>query len=538
MYNLVAQTGKKELTDIFMGMTVYNVVASLEVSTYPLTAFFGLSMMIVVCCVLIYRGLHDEKVTLDINIARNVREQSVSMRTIFLKVLVEDYRKLKSDAKFKQLLLQHIGPLRDQLLEAHLVFFQDDLVRITQKRDEIIEKLRGIGQFDSSTRLTENGLNADSTQHSESEPSLTKADKLHAELMKFNSEIVSRQKIHRSCTGSAFVTFRSTEAALTFLRSHVTNHGLGASFARQGNVDNCEKIALNGIFAPEPSDIRWQYVGTTTGTRRLYQCRNYVLFIFFMCIAIFIGYFSILFQFLTFPKLITPLVLTADFKIDANSVANNLQYGGISTAISVSAGILMTIASRILPGLVISIGNGYPTVSNRDNVTNNYWRILLVLWIVYCALPIIALYSFRWFFVIESCPNEWQNSTRVVFTFKMLLSFCTLSIVLDYLAIDLKLERILKLRQKYRAKSDAAKAAGESALPVPSFLELLPIVLITEDRSQAFEELMSYSINSVVFIMNFTVSFFYPQCSVLALLYFILKFYLDKYVMLVLCDRN
>ena len=72
------------------------------------------------------------------------------MRTIFVKNLIPDYRNLKSDAKFKQMLLQvcqrcpmhncmhlvfvstvflnfahqHIGSLRDQLLEAHLVFFQ------------------------------------------------------------------------------------------------------------------------------------------------------------------------------------------------------------------------------------------------------------------------------------------------------------------------------------------------------------------------------------------------------------------------------
>jgi hypothetical protein len=30
--------------------------------------------------------------------------------------------------------------------------------------------------------------------------------------------------------------------------------------------------------------------------------------------------------------------------------------------------------------------------------------------------------------------NEWENAARVVFVFKMLLSFATISIVLDYLA--------------------------------------------------------------------------------------------------------
>ena len=33
-----------------------------------------------------------------------------------------------------------------------------------------------------------------------------------------------------------------------------------------------------------------------------------------------------------------------------------------------------------------------------------------------------------------TCRSEWENVTRVVFSFKTLLSFATISIVLDYLA--------------------------------------------------------------------------------------------------------
>jgi len=67
-------------------------------------------------------------------------------------------------------------------------------------------------------------------------------------------------------------------------------------------------------------------------------------------------------------------------------------------------------------------------------------------------LPLLALASFQWFFIVESCPyalpqhyarfvlqllfgrGEWENVTKVVFSFKTLLSFATISIVLDYLA--------------------------------------------------------------------------------------------------------
>jgi hypothetical protein len=528
-FDTINLNGDASLTDLFMGVTVYNIITNSDSPIASLTPFFGLASMIVVCVIIVYRGLHDEKQTLDLNIARNVREQSVSMRTIFLKDLVEDCRKLKSDAKFKQYLIQHIGQeLRDQMLEAHLVFYQDDLVKITTKRDSIIETLRRTGQFDQAMHLTE--ISTDSSQPSEhlqsdNQPALSKTDKLQAELLKLNQEILQRQKIRRSCTGSAFVTFRSTQAALTFLRCHVTNHDLGPSTSQ--NTSGRE-LALKGMFAPEPNDIRWNFVGTTTNTRRLYQFRNYLLFVLFFAFAVGIGFVSVLFQFFTFPRLIPPLFLRgADFKF-FTSTTSNLE--AVSNVINVASGILMTIASRVLPGLVIKIGEGYPTVSNRDNVTNNYWRILIVLWFVYCVMPIVALYSFRWFFIVESCSNDWQNITRVVFTFKTLLSFCTISIVLDYLAIGVKVERLLKLRQKYQAKSQASKASGGEDIVVPSFLKLFPIVLLTEDRSQPFEELLSYSINSVVFITNFTVSFFYPQCSFLSLAYFVLKFYLDKFV--------
>ena len=526
------------VTDIFMGMTAYNSIVSVNSSGTSLTAFFGLSCMVVVCGFIIFRGLSDEKKTLALNIARNVREQSVSMRTIFLKRLVHDYTMLKSDAKFKQLLMQHIGPLRDQLLEAHLVFFQDDLVQITNKRDALITKLRDIGEFEpsfSNMSSIEEGSSEASRLRSKSSDTLigrSPTEKLSAELYRLNQDIIARQKIRRSCTGSAFVTFRSTDAALKFLRNHVTNHNLGSSSLTQEAEDKYEKCAADGIFAPEPNDIRWQYVGTTTGTRRIYQARNYLFFILFLCVAVAIGFVSILLQFLAIPKLLVPLVIKADgWKLEGYDVSS-LKFQIISTAISFLASVFMTIASRILPGLVISIGDSFPTVSNRDNVTNNYWRILVVLWTVYCVAPIVALFSFRWMITIEACPQDWQNSLRVVFTFRMMLAFSTMSIVLDYLCIGLKVERLIKLRKKYQAKRNAAKSSGDSSAasqPLPSFLKLLPIVFITEDRSEPFEELLSYSINSVMFILNFTVSFFYPQCSFLGLLYFILKFYLDKY---------
>ena len=100
-------------------------------------------------------------------------------------------------------------------------------------------------------------------------------------------------------------------------------------------------------------------------------------------------------------------------------------------------------------------------------------------------------------------------------------------------SLDVKVIRIAKLRKKYQAKRNAAKASGdtvEAAKPPPTFSQLLSFVLLTEDRSEPFEELLSYSVNSVVFILNFTVSFFYPQCSAVTLFYFFVKFYLDKSV--------
>jgi hypothetical protein len=490
--------------------------------------------MIVACAMIIYRGLSDEKQTLMLNIARNVREQSVSMRTIMVKGLVHEYQTLKSDAKFKQLLSKHIGHLRNQVLEAHLVFFQNDLVKITKKRNDIIENLRDDGQFDDTVHLstiqTDTVDAGEASAPKEAQSVVSKSEKMNAELFKLNQEILSRQRIRRSCTGSAFVTFRSTEAALTFLRCHVTNHNLAGEFKYVEGDENLEKIALNGIFAPEPSDIRWEFVGTTTGTRRLYQLRNYALFILFFFVAAVIGFFSIWTQIIGIVSLLPSVVLTgSDFK--RSTQISNVSFNDIQTLISVVSSIFMTLASRILPGLIIAIGEGFPTVSNRDNVTNNYWRLLLVLWTIYCVMPLVALFSFRWIFIAESCPSDWENMTRVVFTFKMLLSFATISIVLDYLAIGIKVERLIKLRKKYQAKRNAAKASGDldaASQPIPSYLELLPIVLLTEDRSQPFEELFAYSINSVVFIVNFTVSFYYPQCSVVALIYFVLKYYLDK----------
>jgi hypothetical protein len=525
-----------KVTDVFMGMTAYNAVASANSPGSSLTAFFGLCSMIIVCGFIIFRGLSDEKKTLALNIARNVREQSVSMRTIFLKNLVHDYRILKSDSKFKQLLMQHIGPLRDQLLESHLVFYQDDLVQITNRRDALIAKLRDIGEFEPSfSNLSQIDVTPESTGSSvvgaDTLIERSATEKLSAELFKLNQDIIARQKIRRSCTGSAFVTFRSTDAALKFLRHHVMNHNLGGSSSTPEVEDKYEKCASEGIFAPEPGDIRWKYVGTTTATRRLYQARNYLFFMLFLIVAVFVGFASILMQFFAIPKLIAAFVLKGDGWSNKPDVSS-IRFEILSQALSILSSIFMTIASRILPGLVISIGDSFPTVSNRDNVTNNYWRILVVLWTVYCVAPIVALYSFRWMFTVEACPQDWQNSMRVLFTFKMMLSFSTVSIVLDYMCIGLKVDRIIKLRKKYQAKRNAAKSSGDQAAalqPLPSFLQLLPIVFITEDRSEPFEELLSYSINSVMFILNFTVSFFYPQCSFLGLLYFVLKYYLDKY---------
>jgi hypothetical protein len=98
-------------------------------------------------------------------------------------------------------------------------------------------------------------------------------------------------------------------------------------------------------------------------------------------------------------------------------------------------------------------------------------------------------------------------------------------------SIELKVDRIIKLRKKYQAKALAAKSSGDAVVEsVPSLLKLLPIVILTEDRNEPFQELLSYSINSIVFIINFTVSMFFPQCSVLSVAYFVLKFFLDKCV--------
>jgi hypothetical protein len=289
VYDTAFVNNNSATSDWFMGITAYNVVTSVHtLSEIPsLTAFFGLSSMIVVCVVIIVRGLRDEKQTLSLNIARNVgvlvlhyataahnpqvREQSVSMRTIFAKQLVPDYSKLKSDAKFKQLLLQvhtshscdrnfelfiplltaYVGTAsraatggascflpgtRLEMLRLSLLIrlMQDDLVQVTKERDQVIEKLRESGHLDNSDVMTEistSSAEGRSSNTQEKAGVLSKAEKLSQKLFELNQEIVSRQKIRRSCTGGAFITFRSTQAAITFLRCHVKNHNLSSSFS-------------------------------------------------------------------------------------------------------------------------------------------------------------------------------------------------------------------------------------------------------------------------------------------------------------------
>jgi hypothetical protein len=107
------------------------------------------------------------------------------------------------------------------------------------------------------------------------------------------------------------------------------------------------------------------------------------LFFAFWFLSLAIGFFSILAQFVVIPNLLAPMILKGEGFISSESGFSD--FNAVTTTISVSTGILMTVASRILPGLVILIGEGFPTVSNRDNVTNNYMRLLLVLWTVYCV---------------------------------------------------------------------------------------------------------------------------------------------------------
>ena len=134
---------------------------------------------------------------------------------------------------------------------------QDDLVQINAKREVVLNKLRDAGQFN-----VESGSGHEMVdQEQGAEPAaiqtqsvLSKTDKLNAELLKLNQEIFSRQKIRRSCTGSAFITFRSTQAALIFLRNHVTNHNLAGDFKaddeeKTKNEKEYEKIALCARFS-------------------------------------------------------------------------------------------------------------------------------------------------------------------------------------------------------------------------------------------------------------------------------------------------
>ena len=83
-------------------------------------------------------------------------------------------------------------------------------------------------------------------------------------------------------------------------------------------------------------------------------------------------------QLIAIPQLLPPMVVFADSR-------NNVDFGATQIAINALAGMLMVIASRVLPVLIVLIGEGYPTLSNRDNVTNNYLRLLLVLWLVFCV---------------------------------------------------------------------------------------------------------------------------------------------------------
>ena len=72
IFTLNTLTNISTLSDLFMGVTAYNVATSTTNDPSPkLTVFFGLVAMIVVCGFLIYRGLYDEKRTLLLAVARN-----------------------------------------------------------------------------------------------------------------------------------------------------------------------------------------------------------------------------------------------------------------------------------------------------------------------------------------------------------------------------------------------------------------------------------------------------------------------------------
>ena len=116
-----------------------------------------------------------------------------------------------------------------------------------------------------------------------------------------------------------------------------------------------------------------------------YQLRNYVLFLSFYFLAVTIGFFAILAQLIAIPQLLPPMVISAN-----KDQGRGFDFDGVQFAINAAAGILMVIASRVLPVLVVLIGEGFPTVSNRDNVTNNYLRTLVVLWSVFCVSTIIS----------------------------------------------------------------------------------------------------------------------------------------------------
>ena len=118
-----------------------------------------------------------------------------------------------------------------------------------------------------------------------------------------------------------------------------------------------------------------------------YQLRNYVSFITFLFVAVAIGFFAILAQLIAIPQLLPPMVISAN-----KDQSRGFDFDGVAFAINAAAGILMVIASRVLPVLVVLIGEGFPTVSNRDNVTNNYLRTLVVLWTVFCVSTVILCY--------------------------------------------------------------------------------------------------------------------------------------------------
>jgi hypothetical protein len=111
-----------------------------------------------------------------------------------------------------------------------------------------------------------------------------------------------------------------------------------------------------------------------------YQLKNAILFGLFFFLALGIGFFAILAQLIAIPQLLPSMVVSAG----ADS-RNNVDFSAAQLAINVAAGMLMVIASRVLPVLIVLIGESYPTVSNRDNVTNNYLRTLVVLWFVFCV---------------------------------------------------------------------------------------------------------------------------------------------------------